>query len=70
LTKRGAYRESIFEGKGIGLIAYESPLYQVLSLEPALAGEQTVPRTGQTLPMSAILRQILEAGKPPPQQQP
>ena len=49
----------------IGLIAYESPLYQVLSLEPA--GEQPVARTGQTLPVSAILRQILEAGG---QQQP
>src|ERR1700730_9442085 len=45
-----------------GLIAYESPLYQVLSLEPAWVSEQAVPRTGQTLPMSAILRQILEAG--------
>ena len=52
----------------IGLIAYESPLYQVLSLEPALAGEQPVARTGQTLPISAILRQILETGaeQPPP----
>src|ERR1700758_162966 len=28
-----------------GLIAYESPLYQVLSLEPTLAGEQQVART-------------------------
>jgi hypothetical protein len=52
----------------IGLIAYESPLYQVLSLEPALAGEQPLARTGQTLPISAILRQILETGGP--QQQP
>ena len=52
----------------IGLIAYESPLYQVLSLEPALAGEQPVARTGQTLPVSAILRQILEAGGPQQQQ--
>ena len=52
----------------IGLIAYESPLYQVLSLEPALAGEQPLARTGQTLPIGAILRQILESGGP--QQQP
>jgi hypothetical protein len=51
-----------------GLIAYESPLYQVLSLEPTSAGEQPVARTGQTLSMSAILRQILEAGAT--QQQP
>lgn len=56
-----------------GLIAYESPLYQVLSLESALASEQPAPRTGQTLPLSAILRQILEGGgsssqpqQPPP----
>jgi hypothetical protein len=45
-----------------GLIAYESPLYQVLSLEPTLAAEQPVARTGRTLPISAILRQILEPG--------
>jgi hypothetical protein len=43
-----------------GLIAYESPLYQVLSLEPTLAGEQPVARTGRTVPISANLRQILE----------
>jgi hypothetical protein len=29
---------------------------------------QPAPRTGQTLPLSAILRQILEAGGSPPQQ--
>ena len=46
-----------------GLIAYESPLYQVLSLEPILAGEPPVARTGQTLPISAILRQMLETGE-------
>jgi len=51
-----------------GLIAYQSPLYQVLSLELVLATVQPAPRTGQTLPLSAILRQILEAGGSPPQQ--
>jgi hypothetical protein len=46
----------------VGLIAYESPLYQVLSLEPTSTSEQPVARTGQTLPISAILRQMLETG--------
>lgn len=45
-----------------GLIAYQAPLYQVLSLEPTLSAEPSAPRTGQTLPISAILRQILESG--------
>jgi hypothetical protein len=45
-----------------GLIAYEAPLYQVLSLEPTLTSEPPVARTGQTLPISAILRQMLETG--------
>ena len=51
-----------------GLVAYESPLYQVLSLEPNSASEQPVARTGQTLPLSAILRRIWESGgaQPPP----
>jgi hypothetical protein len=43
-----------------GLIAYETPFYQVLSLEPASAKEEPAPRTGQALPLSAILRQLLE----------
>jgi hypothetical protein len=47
-----------------GLIAYQAPLYQVLSLEPTLSSEPSAPRTGQTLPISAILRQILESGGP------
>lgn len=47
----------------VGLIAYESPLYQVLSLEPTSASEQPpVARTDQTLSLSAILRQMLETG--------
>src|ERR1700682_5724565 len=44
-----------------GLIAYQAPLYQVLSLEPILSTEQPAPRTGQALPLSAILRQMLES---------
>lgn len=51
-----------------GLIAYESPLYQVLSLEPTSTSEQPVARSGQTLPIRAILRQMLESGEA--QQQP
>jgi hypothetical protein len=47
-----------------GLIAYEAPLYQVLSLEPNLSTEQPAPRTGQALSLSAILRQMLESGGP------
>jgi hypothetical protein len=53
-----------------GLIAYESPLYQVLSLEPTSTSEPPVVRTGQTLPISAILRQMLETGGMQQQQQP
>jgi hypothetical protein len=45
-----------------GLIAFESPLYQVLSLEPTSSSEQPLARTGQTLPISAILRQMLKTG--------
>jgi len=44
---------------GAGLIAYQDPLYQVLSLEPTLDREPPA-RSGQTLPLSAILRQIIE----------
>jgi hypothetical protein len=48
-----------------GLIAYQAPLYQVLSLEPNLSSEPEAPRSGQTLRISAILRQILESGDQP-----
>jgi hypothetical protein len=48
-----------------GLIAYQAPLYQVLSLEPTLSSEPEAPRSGKTLPISAILRQILESGGQP-----
>ena len=53
-----------------GLIAYESPLYQVLSLERTSTSEQPVARTGQTLSISAILRQMLETEGAQQQQQP
>jgi hypothetical protein len=49
-----------------GLIAYQAPLYQVLSLEPTSSSEPEAPRSGKTLPISAILRQILESGGQPP----
>ena len=47
-----------------GLIAYETPFYQVLSLEPASAKAEPAPRTAQTLPISTILHQMLESGGP------
>src|ERR1700732_1892995 len=52
---------------GAGLIAYQAPLYQVLSLEPTLNNEPSAPRSGQTLPISAVLRQILDSGGGQPQ---
>jgi hypothetical protein len=48
-----------------GLIVYQAPLYQVLSLEPTSSSEPEAPRSGKTLPISAILRQILESGGQP-----
>ena len=42
------------------LIAYEAPFYQVLSLQAPSAKQEPAPRAGQALPLSAILRQILE----------
>jgi hypothetical protein len=61
----GAARRGLLQA---GLIAYEPPLYQALSLEPSAGdlGPGPTPRTGQTLPLSAILRQILQSGGPPP----
>jgi len=44
------------------LIAYQAPLYQVLSLEPTCSSEPEAARSSQTLPISAILRQMLESG--------
>ena len=47
-----------------GLLVYEHPLYQVLALELPLEAsglrEAVAARSGQTQPVAAILRQILE----------
>jgi hypothetical protein len=46
-----------------GLIAYEAPLYQVLSLEPPMGrAEPPAPRAAETLSMSEALRRMFEAG--------
>jgi len=48
-----------------GLIAYEAPLYQVLSLEPApLSTQPPAPRAGETLPIAEVLRRMFDAGGP------
>jgi hypothetical protein len=48
-----------------GLIAYEAPLYQVLSLEAqSVRAEAPAPRTSEGLPIGQILRQMFEAGGP------
>jgi hypothetical protein len=53
-----------------GLIAYEAPLYQVLSLEaPGASGAAPAApeaRTSPGLPLSEILRQMMETGGPKP----
>ena len=47
-----------------GLIAFEPPLYQVLSLEAADGpAPEPASRPAQALPLSAILRQMLDTGK-------
>jgi hypothetical protein len=47
-----------------GLVAYQKPLYQVLSLEQAseLAPSPTSPRTGEVQPISQILGRALKGG--------
>jgi hypothetical protein len=48
-----------------GLIAYETPLYQVLSLEPRNVPVQPpAARSGEALPFGEILRRMLESGGP------
>ena len=51
-----------------GLVAYQKPLYQVLSLEEPLcvrpAADQTQ-RTGQPLSLKEVLRQVFEKGGQP-----
>ena len=51
-----------------GLLAYEKPLYQVLSLEDPLSctpQAQSAQRTGQALSLKEVLQQILEKGGQP-----
>ncbi len=49
-----------------GMVSYQKPLYQVLCLEPSLEGGDGVAesstRSGQPLPVAAILRQITGGG--------
>jgi len=48
-----------------GLIVYEKPLYQILSLElPLDAGgvAEPAPRVGQTMPIGDLLRRIMGGG--------
>lgn len=55
-----AARRALLEA---GLIAYEAPLCQVLSLEPPLGRtEPPAPRTGETLVIGEVLRRMFEAG--------
>jgi hypothetical protein len=57
-----AARRALLEA---GLIAYEAPLCQVLSLEPALGrAEAPAPRSGETLSIGEVLRRMLEGGGP------
>jgi hypothetical protein len=46
------------------LIAYQKPLYQVLSLEPASdpLGRPDAPRSGQAQSLAEVLRRALEGG--------
>jgi len=48
------------------LIAYQKPLYQVLSLEPASAPlcRHGAPRSGQAQSLAEILRRAVEGGAP------
>jgi hypothetical protein len=48
------------------LIAYQKPLYQVLSLDPASdpLGQPDTPRSGQAQYIAEVLRRALEGGVP------
>jgi hypothetical protein len=48
-----------------GLIAYQKPLYQVLSLEEPPVSVSPPQRTGQSLSLKEVLHQILEKGGQP-----
>jgi hypothetical protein len=47
-----------------GLIVYEQPLYQVLSLPPTSDSATPDPRSGQTRSAREIFRAILGGGQP------
>lgn len=48
-----------------GLVVYEPPLYQVLSLEDPPPSRLPAPRAGQTRSLKEVLCQILEKGPQP-----
>jgi hypothetical protein len=48
-----------------GLVAYQKPLYQVLSLEESPTSPPPSERAGQCLSVHAVLHQILEKGGQP-----
>lgn len=49
----------------LGLIAYQNPLYQVLSLEEPLVASSSSERAGQTLSVKELLQNILQKGAQP-----
>jgi hypothetical protein len=57
-------REARRELMKAGLVAYRSPLYQVLSLEPPAPGEAAAgqPRTGQARSIGEILQAMIKEG--------
>jgi hypothetical protein len=48
-----------------GLVAYQKPLYQVLSLEEPTASVSPPPRAGQSLSLKDVLHHLLEKGGQP-----
>jgi hypothetical protein len=48
-----------------GLVAYQKPLYQVLSLEEPPPSVSPPGRAGQSLSLKDVLHQIFEKGGPP-----
>jgi len=47
------------------LVAYQNPLYQVLSLEEPPAVSQPSPRAGQALSVKEVLQHLFQKGGPP-----
>ena len=48
-----------------GLVAYQKPLYQVLSLEEPTASVSPPPRAGQNLSLKDVLHHLFEKGGQP-----